>query len=244
MKPKFLLIIIIIIVALLIGGVYLLAQTQEVEKPLQFLGENSFNLSLTTEDGIDLAATYYPSPLSVEDRGVVLVHDSGQDRYQWVDFAQQLRDENYEVLIFDLRGHGASEGDHTSYKEKAWRRMFMDVQAATEYLHSLNADMKVGLVGVGSGAFTAMQTTKQSQNISALVAVEPPQEFQGLKAEKYPPLYNNPFYLVSTEDKRYLLDSSASEIKDFHKIENAEYTLSEYHQTIINWLKGNLSSSN
>ena len=170
---------------------------------------------------------------------MILAHTWGEDRYYWVDFAQKLRDENFEVVILDLRGHGESDGDYEKYKDKAYRRMFMDLQAAHDYLKSLNKEMRIAVVGTGTGGLTALQTTKQVSEIHALTLLNPRLEFRGLKAENYISLFTGPLYIVGKTEKQKLLEQSTSEVKEF-KENNEEDVLGTATEDIINWLKNNL----
>jgi hypothetical protein len=60
-----------------------------------------------TEDGLQVAATYWPGST---DRGVVLVHGLHDGRDRVAGWARRLRGEGAHVLAYDQRAHGASEG--------------------------------------------------------------------------------------------------------------------------------------
>ncbi|MBN2578528.1 MAG: alpha/beta fold hydrolase [Pirellulales bacterium] len=63
---------------------------------------------LRTADGMDLAATYYPSKKGKEAVPVVLLHQWKHDSTDFKTLARYLQQRDYAVLAPDLRGHGKS----------------------------------------------------------------------------------------------------------------------------------------
>jgi hypothetical protein len=61
----------------------------------------------TSTDGAIINASFYPSMFE-ERPTIYLVHDIGDDRTVWDDYARELQDTGYNVLAMDLRGHGES----------------------------------------------------------------------------------------------------------------------------------------
>ena len=106
-------------------------------------------------------------------------------------------------------------------------------------LKSLNKEMRIAVVGTGTGGLTALQTTKQVSEIHALTLLNPRLEFRGLKAENYISLFTGPLYIVGKTEKQKLLEQSTSEVKEF-KENNEEDVLGTATEDIINWLKNNL----
>jgi pimeloyl-ACP methyl ester carboxylesterase len=75
--------------------------------------------------------------------------------------------DGYDVLLFDLRGNGESDGDRFSlgYQERR------DVATAIEYLTSLGIrEDRIALVGISMGAGTVLQTLLLHPNVGAVVA--------------------------------------------------------------------------
>lgn len=66
--------------------------------------------TLTTKDGIALAATYWPSGLKQDASVIVLLHGANGNQLDWGGLPKKLHDEGYAVIVVDLRGHGQSKG--------------------------------------------------------------------------------------------------------------------------------------
>lgn len=79
------------------------ASSEKTEEPLP--PEEVF---IETADGVELAATFYPSRLGKSAVPIILLHMQGRDQRDWNQFAARLQEEQYAVLTFDLRGHGES----------------------------------------------------------------------------------------------------------------------------------------
>ena len=103
---------------------------------------------------------------------LIFVHGNGSVRSgdRAVDLASLLVGNGFNVLMFDLRGHGSSEGDKVSggYFEQ-W-----DVLGAFDFLADRGVPMgQTGLVGFSMGAATAVLVAAQESGIGALVADSP-----------------------------------------------------------------------
>ena len=103
---------------------------------------------------------------------LVFVHGIGSVRSgdNAVELAARMVGLGYNVLLFDLRGHGSSEGDKVSggYFER-W-----DVLGAFDYLVARGVDLsRTGLIGFSMGAATSIMAAAEEPRITALVADSP-----------------------------------------------------------------------
>ncbi len=144
----------------------------------------SQRVSLTTDDGVLLSATYFPAtPESKKgeepdpDAGksvapVILVHGWGgkaSELYPLARFLQQTH--RIAVIVPELRGHGDSDRqlvrgvetklDHERMKPPQIAQSILDIQACKRFLLEENNDKKVNIemlsvIGVGFGAGLAV----------------------------------------------------------------------------------------
>ena len=82
---------------------------------------------------------------------VILVHSNGYHRLQYgldsAELIQFLMDESFNVLAFDLRHSGLSEGSHSTYGYSEYK----DVQGALQFVAKLSGQTNFILYGFGSG---------------------------------------------------------------------------------------------
>jgi alpha/beta superfamily hydrolase len=109
------------------------------------------SVSLTTEDGIQLDANYYPSTGEV---AVVFAHMGIDTQTSWRAFATEMAQAGMPALTFDFRCFGKSECSFNNTEPLNVK----DVQAAIAYLRSLGYE-KVVCVGASMGAMACMEAT-------------------------------------------------------------------------------------
>lgn len=102
--------------------------------------------------------------------GLVIVHgiDSQRSADGAVELAARLVDEGFGVLLFDLRGHGLSDGSRVTAGDRERR----DVLGAYDLLAGRGMD-PVGVIGFSMGAGISIMAAAQEPGISALVADSP-----------------------------------------------------------------------
>jgi fermentation-respiration switch protein FrsA (DUF1100 family) len=121
-------------------------------------------VQLKTSDGLKLAAWFLPGQ---ENKGtIILGHGYPADKSDLIDYAKFLVEGGYNVLMFDWRYFGQSEGKYTTlgYNERK------DVLAAVDYLKSrVDADaLKIGAFGFSFSGANFIVT--KSPDIKAIVA--------------------------------------------------------------------------
>ena len=100
---------------------------------------------------------------------VILVHGLNRNRTgdNALELSKELFDRGFNVLLFDLRGHGESGGDQVSagYFEK------LDVLGAYDFLVGRGASPEgIGLLGWSLGAATALLAAEDAPAIRAVVS--------------------------------------------------------------------------
>ena len=102
-------------------------------------------------------------------RVIVMVHGSGANRVRpqkiMLGIAKELIDHRYNVLMFDLRGHGESEAQHVSgglYEKR-------DLLGAVDFAKSRGMNT-IGVLGFSLGAATSLMAVPESEDIGAVVS--------------------------------------------------------------------------
>jgi len=120
------------------------------------------NVTLTSRDGLKLAAWYIPGP---KPDAIILIHGIHTNRAVMLPTAAILAEAGYPLLLIDLRGHGESEGNLISYGyREAW-----DVQAGVEYLAALPGIEQIGVIGSSMGGAAVARAAAAKPRLSAVV---------------------------------------------------------------------------
>jgi pimeloyl-ACP methyl ester carboxylesterase len=120
------------------------------------------DVSFSAPDGVPLQGWWVPAS---EGRGtVVLVHGLNRSRIEMVKKVPFLHDAGWNALLFDLRHHGTSGGDASTFGD----RERLDVQAAKAYARTRAAGPVV-LWGVSLGAAAATLAAAEDPTVAALV---------------------------------------------------------------------------
>jgi dipeptidyl aminopeptidase/acylaminoacyl peptidase len=125
-----------------------------------------------TPRGDDLTLRGWLLPGSPEAPYLIFVHGIGDQRTgnKALELASRLHEDGYNVLVFDLRGQGTSDGSFVSAGE--FERY--DVLGAYDFLLSRGAEPgRVGLIGRSYGAATAIMAAVLEPGIAAVVADSP-----------------------------------------------------------------------
>jgi pimeloyl-ACP methyl ester carboxylesterase len=125
------------------------------------------DVELRTEDGLTLRGWFVPSS---PHRAAVLVHGKDGNRFagdHTVRVARYLLEAEYSLLLFDLRGHGESEGERFSLGQHERR----DVAAAVDHLIGRGFSVKrIVLVGESMGAGVAIQAVALRPEVAGVIA--------------------------------------------------------------------------
>jgi pimeloyl-ACP methyl ester carboxylesterase len=126
------------------------------------------DIALQTSDGLTLRGWYFPTP---GDRAAVIVHGKDSNRLEGGFKAERIADfliaDGYSVVLFDMRGHGDSEGDRWSLGQLERR----DVAAAIDFLAGRGfAENRIALIGISMGAGVVLQELVLHPHIGAVVA--------------------------------------------------------------------------
>lgn len=118
-----------------------------------------------SRDGLTLSGWYVPSQNGA---AVILNHGFRENRLGGIPIARMLSKAGYGVLLYDLRGHGRSEGNLSTW---GWAEV-NDLLGALDFIcgRSEVDPQRVGAYGFSLGGQIALHTAAQDQRIRAVVA--------------------------------------------------------------------------
>jgi fermentation-respiration switch protein FrsA (DUF1100 family) len=126
------------------------------------------DITLRTSDGLTLRGWYFPTP---GDRAAIIVHGKDSNRLEGGDKSERMTDflmaRGFSVVLFDMRGHGNSEGTRFSLGHLERR----DAAAAIEFLLTRGfAEERIALIGISMGAGVVLQELLVHPKVGAIVA--------------------------------------------------------------------------
>ena len=165
--------IIVVVVAFLGISVFLGHSMTTVERvPIEgnpaLLGLSYEEVSFPSIDD-DLTLHGWYLPVQDSESVIIMIHGADGNRADssigMLEIASGLVEHGYNVLMFDLRGHGESEGNRMSagFYEKR------DLLGAVDYVKGRGFE-RIGVLGFSVGAATALTGTAESDDIDAVVA--------------------------------------------------------------------------
>jgi pimeloyl-ACP methyl ester carboxylesterase len=124
---------------------------------------------IPTADGLTLDAWFIPQDGA--ERTILICHGAGANKGNFIWFITALRDQGYNIVFFDFRAHGGSDGRTTTYglREKA------DVRAAVDWLKRERPAQARVIVGLGSsqGAMALALAAAEDPRIDAVILDSP-----------------------------------------------------------------------
>ncbi len=142
-------------------------------------------LALTTDDGVTLAATYWPGPTG-STACVIMLHQLSSKRAEWAPFVAALRGTAH-LLTLDMRGHGASTvaGAATlrweDFTTEDWAAVEFDLSAAAAELSRRGAaGARCVLIGSSIGSSAVLRWTMAHPDVPGLVLLSPGLKYRGL----------------------------------------------------------------
>ncbi len=128
------------------------------------VGDDAVTWKVRTADGLTLRGWYFPTD---ERRHLVaLVHGMGGSWEEMAALGRDLHREGYDLLLFDLRGHGASDPSRLSMG----RRERGDLRAVLTWAERQGfPPERVGWLGYSLGASTLLMEAAQNPDIRVVV---------------------------------------------------------------------------
>ena len=126
------------------------------------------NVTFPTEDGLSLRGWWMPERGPGHNGTVVFLHGYGDSKAQALEVAPFLLNASYDVLAFDFRAHGESDGDATTVGLVEAE----DVRAAIRHLQQrpdADAD-RIALLGFSMGAAAGLNAAVTLPEVDAIVS--------------------------------------------------------------------------
>lgn len=135
--------------------------------PARRFGLSPQTVSFQSADGILLKAWWERSwSVTVPKGTVILVHGSQSNKTGMSYIAARLLPQGFSVLILDLRAHGESGGEYSTfgYKEA------LDVEAAVRWVRTHASGDRIALLGYSSGAVASLLAASRTPGLAAVIA--------------------------------------------------------------------------
>lgn len=153
------------------------AERRPIDRTPDELGMVYEQVEFPSLDGVTLRGWFMPAGGSTghEDKTIVFVHGFRTTRLQpsvpALELAHSFVEDGFNVLMFDLRNSGLSDGDTTTlgYHE------VKDVHAAVRWLKEERAEQAehIGAIGFSMGAVTTLMAAVNEPEIEAVIADSP-----------------------------------------------------------------------
>lgn len=120
-------------------------------------------VTLQTSDGITLAGWYIPPQNGA---AIIALHGLGNNRLGVLPHALKLIEQDYGVLMMDMRAHGDSGGEMFV---DGWEAP-VDVGAMVDFLQTRPEVERIGALGLSAGAISILHAGAANKAIEALIA--------------------------------------------------------------------------
>lgn len=126
------------------------------ETPLEYGATEYEPVKFKMKDGIVISGWYIPASIH-KDSLIILIHGHYADRRATREWAKHLIKAGYGIYMYDLRGHGESEGV-LDYIHSDFAVDLLEVRKQLELKYSIN---KFGAVGLSMGAHAVINAVSQ-----------------------------------------------------------------------------------
>ena len=189
---------------------------KKVKKP-----KTRTKIEFEAKDGFLLVSDLYFAPQRKPPRPlIILLHSFGSKASDWGTLPEDLRLKNYNVLVYDLRGHGRSVytknlkfKSRMNFQKDDWAKFPIDVVSATEHIKKnypqINTD-QIYLVGADLGANTAVLAASIMKiKPKKMVLISPYVSFKNLDIALIVPRLNTiPMLVMASRADKYSYSQS------------------------------------
>jgi dienelactone hydrolase len=214
-------------------------------------------ITFSADDGVRISASFAtPGAEGADFPAVILIHEGESDRSEWGEFFDKILRQDFVVLSYDIRGHGASEkvADLDSLYNDS-NQAPRDLVAAISFLRSDRRvdSSRIGIVGASLGGNLACVGSSELGVKTAVVISAKTTAAQNLAGKEELGL-RSVFYIASEGDEEGQRAQWAKELhgktQDPAKIKivaassahgvNIFEDLPEVEEEILEWLRESL----
>lgn len=172
--------------------------------------EKKKTITFPSKDGLPITADIYKAKdTSIR---ILLCHQAGYSRGEYIDTALELTKLGYSVMAIDQRSGNAVNNIKNETKLAASKKGLgvtyldakQDIEAAIDYIYKQNGGRKIILVGSSYSASLSLLIGVNNPKIKAVAAFSPGEYFKGININKS----------ISTYKKTVFVTSSLSESKN------------------------------
>ncbi len=141
------------------------------------------SFEVKTSDDYKIAGTLYIK--SKEAPLIILIHMLNRSEEDWAVLTPHLLENGFNIVSFDMRGHGKSIKDDKTWKsfnDADFLKVVSDIAAIKSFLKDKNKVSldKIYIVGASIGANLAVKVAQKDVNISGLVLLSPGISYRGV----------------------------------------------------------------
>jgi dipeptidyl aminopeptidase/acylaminoacyl peptidase len=184
------------------------------------------------KDHLTLRGWWIPNPASKQ--ALIIVHGKAANRAERIVLSKPFWDMGYNLLFFDLRGHGTSEGNHYYFGQyESW-----DTVGAFNFVKSQGfTSENIGLFGTSMGAATSLLAMGHCDEIQTAFSDSSFANFADVATERLPVEKGLPSFFMPGifTAGRIFMDFNVAEIRP-------EVVLGELHHKHIFLMHGGADS--
>src|SRR3989304_812845 len=126
---------------------------------------------ISNGDSLNIYTQDY-KPVRQVEAGIVIIHDLGDHCRRYSNICYYFANKNYEVIAFDLRGHGKSQGKRGGIKDIS--ELFNDINLVVKQFFAKSRGIPLFLYGHGFGGSLALNYyMKYNRFINGIIVSSP-----------------------------------------------------------------------
>lgn len=161
-------------------------------------------ITFPSKDGLPITADIYSAKNA--SIGILLCHQAGYSRGEYIDTAVELTKLGYAVMAIDQRSgnkvNNVKNETKLAASEKGLGVTYLDakqdIEAAIDYIYKQNGGKQIVLVGSSYSASLSLLIGVNNSKIKAVAAFSPGEYFKGIDINKSISTYKKPVFVTSS----------------------------------------------